>query len=160
MFGDWLTSKLVARWVSCFTIIVVSCSEQIKNHSFIYFFCFFLYLWTTRCPLFKFSKYGKPIPEVQTIWPARYIIVNSGIFTKRLWPISCGRYRHVAVMDFASGRFGFCVANLVVGDMVCGRYRCNSRSLNRRQFLRRCVASCRTILTTWVSRGWVTLDNL
>jgi len=30
---------------------------------------------------------------------------NGRIFTKRLWPISCGRYRPVADIDFACGRW-------------------------------------------------------
>jgi len=37
---------------------------------------------------------------------------NGRIFTKRLWPLSCGLYRPVADIDFACGRYG----------LLCGRY--------------------------------------
>ena len=37
-----------------------------------------------------------------------------------LWPISCGRYRPVADIDFCCGRYG----------LLCGRYRCNSETTN------------------------------
>jgi len=53
---------------------------------------------------------------------------NNGLF--RLLNV-CGRY-HVADIDlwpistFAVADMVFYVANMVVADVVCGRYRCNS----------------------------------
>ena len=37
---------------------------------------------------------------------ALQVAVRCGRFTKCLWPISCGRYRPVADIDFACGRYG------------------------------------------------------
>jgi len=56
---------------------------------------------------------------------------NGRIFTKRLWPILCGRYRPVTL---PVTNMVFYVAFMVVADMVCGRYRCNSIWCGGRQY--------------------------